>query len=531
MLSLFRKYLKIYNDSKFAIIKTIKDIFGTVATAIFMDDRDELILTTNNGSLYTLTNNKDFLIFASEKYILEKVINNTKLVRRKAELELLQMKPNTGKIIDLAEFSIESFDYYYQAQGNLASNINNKFTINVETIQSDRIQLPAIVDMSAINTYPNSHYERKLLEFNIDRISRLKRCTKCLLPETFPFIKFDDNGVCNICNNYIQKNHPKPIEELKELVDPYRSKNGQPDCIVPFSGGRDSTYTLHIVKNILKMNPIAFTYDWGMVTDLGRRNIARACGKLGVENIIVSADIQWKRENIKKNVSAWLKNPQLGMVPLFMAGDKFFVYYTIKLQKQTGIKLNIWGTNVMENTDFKVGFCGVPLRFNKKMIYSLSLSDQIKLFGFVGKNLIQTPGYINQSILDTLGSFASRYIAKKTDYYHMFDFYRWDENEIENLIKKEYKWETATDTKATWRIGDGTAAFYNYIYYTVAGFSEFDTFRSNQIREDMIDRETAFKLVCEENRPRYETIKWYLEIIGLDFESVIKKINQIKKMY
>ena len=117
MLSLFRKYLKIYNDSKFAIIKTIKDIFGTVATAIFVDDRDEVILTTNNGSLYTLTNNKDLLIFASEKYILEKVINNTKLSRRKTELELLQMKPNTGKIIDLEEFRIETFDYNYQAQG------------------------------------------------------------------------------------------------------------------------------------------------------------------------------------------------------------------------------------------------------------------------------------------------------------------------------------------------------------------------------------------------------------------------------
>ena len=88
--------------------------------------------------------------------------------------------------------------------------------------------------MSAINTSPNSHYERKLLEFNIDRISSLKRCTKCLLPETFPFIEFDEEGVCNICNNYIQKNQPKPLEELRELVEPYRRKDGQPDCISTF---------------------------------------------------------------------------------------------------------------------------------------------------------------------------------------------------------------------------------------------------------------------------------------------------------
>jgi len=279
------------------------------------------------------------------------------------------------------------------------------------------------------------------------------------------------------------------------------------------------------------MNPIAFTYDWGVVTDLGRRNIARVCGKMGVENIIVSANIHWKRENIRKNISAWLKNPELGMIPLFMAGDKFFFYYANKVKKQNDIKLNIWGINPLENTDFKVGFCGVPLKFNKDRIYSLSFLDQLKLFSYVGKNIVKSPNYINQSIFDTFGSFLSRYFVKKEDYYHMFDYYRWDEAEIEDLIINEYKWETAIDTKTTWRIGDGTAGFYNYVYYTVAGFSEYDTFRSNQIREGMISREKALKLINEENIPRYESIKWYLEIIGLNFEDVIQKINNIPKLY
>ena len=47
----------------------------------------------------------------------------------------------------------------------------------------------------------------------------------------------------------------------------------------------------------------------------------------------------------------------------------------------------------------------------------------------------------------------------------------------------KYDWETAIDTSATWEIGDGTAGFYNHVYFTVAGFAEHDTFRSNQIRE------------------------------------------------
>ena len=76
-----------------------------------------------------------------------------------------------------------------------------------------------------------------------------------------------------------------------------------------------------------------------------------------------------------------------------------------------------------------------------------------------------------------------------------------------------------------------TAAFYNYIYYTVAGFTEHDTFRSNQIREGALDRKKGLQLIIEENRPRYPSLKWYIDILGLDFNSTIKKINEIPKLY
>jgi len=85
--------------------------------------------------------------------------------------------------------------------------------------------------------------------------------------------------------------------------------------------------------------------------------------------------------------------------------------------------------------------------------------------------------------------------------------------------------------KKTWRIGDGTAAFYNYVYYTVAGFTEHDTFRSNQIIEGQLSREKALKKVEEENRSRYPNIRWYLDTLGMGFERVIKVINRIPKLY
>jgi len=64
--------------------------------------------------------------------------------------------------------------------------------------------------------------------------------------------------------------------------------------VFPFSGGRDSSYALHYIVKELGLKPIAFSYDWGMLTDLGRRNQARMCGKLGVEHILISADIRKK---------------------------------------------------------------------------------------------------------------------------------------------------------------------------------------------------------------------------------------------
>jgi hypothetical protein len=145
--------------------------------------------------------------------------------------------------------------------------------------------------------------------------------------------------------------------------------------------------------------------------------------------------------------------------------------------------------------------------------------------------MLDSPGYFNSSLWDTLSGEYYRSFTKKKDYFHIYDYWQWNEEEINQVLLNEYDWETAPDTKATWRIGDGTAAFYNYVYYTVAGFTEHDTFRSNQIREGQLSREKALKKVEEENRSRYPNIRWYLDTLGMDFESVIKVINRIPKLY
>jgi hypothetical protein len=157
-------------------------------------------------------------------------------------------------------------------------------------------------------------------------------------------IEYDDEGICNYCQNYKELIF-QGEDALRNIANQNRCKSDKPDCIVCGQWGRDSCYGIHYVKKELKMNPIAYTYDWGMVTDLARRNISRLCGTLGIEHILISADITRKRAYIRENVLAWLKRPDLGTVPLFMAGDKQYFYYANKLMEQYGIRIFVMSEN------------------------------------------------------------------------------------------------------------------------------------------------------------------------------------------
>lgn len=457
---------------------------GTVACALVLPELGKVLLFSNNGSLY-LGKKEDTICFSSEKYPLETM-----------KCQNIEQIWEKGFLIDIP--------------------LSNRVDIDEICNRSENL-IPA---------FKNIKGEEDMLEYIQPD---LKRCTKCILPETMPFIHFDSHGVCNYCNNYQPRNIPKPKEELFELVHPYR-KEGKPDCIVPFSGGRDSCYGLHLIVNELQMNPITYTYDWGMVTDLGRRNISRMCADLGVENIIVAADISKKRRNISLNLKAWLKAPHLGMISILTAGDKHFFRHVETVKKQTGIDLNLWGVNPLEVTHFKAGFLGVKPDFEETRVYRSGFSKQLSYQWLRFKAMTQSIGYFNHSLWDTITGEYYRSFTKKSDYYHIFDYWRWDEKETDETLAG-YDWELAPDTNTTWRIGDGTAAFYNYLYYTVAGFTEHDTFRSNQIREGQLTREEALAMVREDNRPRYQNIRWYLDALGLNFKDVIEAVNKIPRLY
>jgi hypothetical protein len=487
IVELFHFFLNQSKDLEAVIDSVLSLIEGTASCVVHLADIGKLLLFTNNGSLYWAKKNKSIYL-SSESYSLKKV--------KCKEIQKV-IKPI---IIDVPLSKDKTSLQDYKIQRN-----------------------------NLVPDFSNTYIDEKLLNYNIN--NKIRRCTKCILPSNFPFIVFDSDGVCNFCNNYKKKyqgfNEADEKKNFEKILINYKNiNNNNISCIFPLSGGRDSCYGLHLAVKELGLKPIAFTYDWGLVTDLARRNISRMCSVLNVENIIVADNIERKRSYIKKNVLAWLKKPQLGMVNIFTAGDKHFYRFLEKIKKQNEINLNIWSYNPFEITHFKHGFLNIKPNFFNNRTYNQGILSQLEYHFKRLKVMMGNLSYFNSSIIDTYIGEFSRSISKHDDYFYLFNYFTWNENKINEILLNTYNWEKAPDTESTWRIGDGAAPFYNYIYYVMAGFTEFDTFRSNQIREGNLSREQALRLIEIENRPRYQSIKWFLDVINLDFAKTINRINK-----
>ena len=106
----------------------------------------------------------------------------------------------------------------------------------------------------------------------------MKRCTKCNLPETHETIIFDKQGICNICNQQDIKNFNidwgQRKRDLDRLVEEYRGKYDY-DCLIPFSGGKDSTWTLNYLVKEYKLKPLVVRFDHGFMRPNLEENVKR----------------------------------------------------------------------------------------------------------------------------------------------------------------------------------------------------------------------------------------------------------------
>ena len=473
------------NNLLFSLTETIKAFSGEISIAGSVNNGENYFLYTNTGSIYFVIENNKVIFFSSEEWITKKIKEKYSI---KGEIKKLQA--NTGLIIN-SEFEI--IDKFEEQCLGIEKNVV-KFDDVLKRHQNKEITKPVLI-----------------------------RCKKCILPQTVPFIEFDKNDICNYCT---QHQHP-----LMEDFDIFKNiLNNEKNIVVGFSGGRDSSYGLSILKNSLDSNFVAVSYDWGMVTDLARRNQARVVGNLGVEHVWVSANISKKRKNIKKNFLAWLSKPNIGLVPLLMAGDKEWQKQLFQAARNKQTKYVVQFQSPFEHTYFKYGFAGVKPVFSAKNISKkVDRYNMIfKLGIFYLKSFILNPKYFNSSIFDTIKGFYSYYF-KTGKIISLFEYKEYNEDVVNKYLFEKFMWECDPSTPTTWRIGDGTSSIYNYIYWIYAGFTENDFYRSNQIREGHITRKEALDRIHQENQPRFDLIKNYCELIDVDYDFVIDNLNRFKK--
>lgn len=120
----------------------------------------------------------------------------------------------------------------------------------------------------------------------------MRRCERCTLPESFPGAALDEHGLCEFCR---RAPSPELDRQHRQLVGQRfgqlarRLRGHQPyDCLVSWSGGKDSTYVLTMLKEDYGLQPLALTFDNGFVSPRAFENCRAIAARLGVDHLIVA---------------------------------------------------------------------------------------------------------------------------------------------------------------------------------------------------------------------------------------------------
>ena len=317
----------------------------------------------------------------------------------------------------------------------------------------------------------------------------MKFCKKCLYPSTKPQLQFDERGICSACNNHKLKdevNWVKKKEDLLLILEKYRSKDGSKyDCIIPVSGGKDSTFQTYTIKETFGLNPLAVNFHPHDQTEIGRKNLENL-KQLGVDCIEFSA-----------NPLVYSKLAKFGLVEL---GDfqwpEHIGIFTIPVQVAVRYKipLIIWGENPQleygQPTNIDTDTI-LDREWNEKnggyFLDKIKPKDMTK-YGFKTKELIP---YIYPSDDDirqigVTGIFLGSYI--KWDLFKQLDFVKelgFSEND--EVKEGTYdKWENL-DVYFT--------VFHDYFKFLKYGFGRTTDHASIEIRYERITREQGIELI------------------------------------
>ena len=349
--------------------------------------------------------------------------------------------------------------------------------------------------------------QEKKFETKYGLPAEVKFCSKCLMSNQRPVsatefkhnisskkvtMAFDENGVCDACRANEQKESidwAKREEQLLQLLDKHRSKDGSYDCLVPGSGGKDSAYQAHVLKYKYGMNPLTYTWPPILYTDYGYNNWRNWIEVGGFDNV-----------TFKPNGKVMKKLTKLAIENIFHPFQTFFFgqkNLAPKIAAQMNIPLIFYGENEAEY--------GNPIADNEtslreKSIFAADNLNEIYLGGVSVKELQEKHGLSIADLKLFLPATIDEINKSKIEVHYLGYYLRWTPQEVyyyavENTGFKARPFRTQGTYSKYNSIDDKIDDLHFYTTFIKFGIGRTTYDGSQAIRNKHITREEGVALV------------------------------------
>ena len=350
----------------------------------------------------------------------------------------------------------------------------------------------------------------------------LRRCSKCTMPETHETIVFDEAGVCNICRQHEYKREKVDWEARKKVfadtIEEYRGKYDY-DCLVPFSGGKDSTFVLYEMMKTYKVKPLVVSFDHGFFRPKHLQNTDAVLTKLGVDYLKFRPNMQIVKKLMieslrRKGDWCWHCHTGVFSWPMQMA---------IKLN----IPLLIWGESTAEYTsyyDFDEQEEQNEEAFNKYINLGITAEDMVGMLNDPTVTARDLMPYTYPRLKD-LKAINYKSICYGTSH-------PWDVRKQVKLIKEELGWENDEVEGLPDQYGytKRECAFNgvrDYLKFIKRGFGRTTQLTTDDIRAGVMERDTAVGLIQENDGKKPASLDPFLDFIDMNEQ----EFNEIAKSH
>jgi glutamine---fructose-6-phosphate transaminase (isomerizing) len=310
------------------------------------------------------------------------------------------------------------------------------------------------------------------------------RCKACILPVGFPGLSFNSEGLCSLCSSYTPGPQPLGEEALLKAVRP--KSDSKYDCVVPLSGGKDSSYVLYHAVRHLGLKPIAVNYNSGFQSLQATKNIVNACKILGVPLKVFHGERALRLGLIRQV----LKIACLTGSPTGVCGncETAIRYYSILTAKEEGVKTILFGDSATERLSLPVPK-GVRRILRHVSLVNLSgLTKAICSYFIVASRERKLMGIpMLQAFRPSMAPIP--FPEPEVRVVHFFDYVRWETMNKQELLAREIGWQ-ATGNRMD-RFDCFLHPLDNLAFLKETGISKDGYIYANLVREGIMNREQA----------------------------------------